>query len=541
MTDDMYREKYENIYMKIKSLQHLEEIISKGYDNNTLNSILDIAIQITSGKLASILLITEDNQYLKFKAYKSPEGKKMPVEKISLTEGIAGWVFTTGIPVMSNNVKTDKRWSEKTSVEIGYIPDRILCVPIKVKTQIKGVIEIVDTKTGEDFQEEDLDILKIFADRIAYILDNEELYKEMQKKMDRIEALTEISLILGSTLDLNKLLNIIMEEAKKLLDAEASSIFQIDEEKNELFFVVATGDKGKNVKEIRVPWGKGIAGWVAQRGQTLFVEDVSKDPRFYDTVDKKSQFHTKSILAVPLSAKGKIIGVAEVLNKKHGDTFLKEDIELFETLARHASVAMENAKLYQDINELFYNSIMTLVSAIEAKDEYTKGHTERVTKYSVIIGNKLGLNEIEMKNLELSALLHDIGKIGIPDNVLLKPGKLTDEEFEMIKTHPSKGAAILSHIKSMKDIIPGIRHHHEYYDGRGYPDKLKGEEIPLIARIISVADSFDAMVTDRPYRKGLPIEEAARRLKENKGTQFDPHIVDTFITLLEDGEIEVTK
>ncbi len=536
---DNYKEKYEDLLLKVKTLKKLEGIKSVHFTENTLNEILDIAIHITSGKWASILIATENRKELEFKAYKGPT-TNIP-NNISINEGIAGWVFSTGVPLKCNNIKSDKRWSDRVSKEIGYIPTRILCVPITIENKTEGVIEIVDTENNKDFSEEDIDILSIFADKIASLINSNRLYEEMQKKMERIEALTEISLILGSTLDLNKLLNIIMEEAKKLLDSEASSIFQIDEEKKELFFVVATGEKGETVKEIRVPLGKGIAGWVAQHGQTLFVKDVSKDPRFYDTVDKKSRFKTRSILAVPLSAKGKIIGVAEVLNKKGGETFTEEDIELFETLARHASVAMENAKLYQEINDLFYSSIKSLVTAIEAKDKYTRGHTERVTKYSISIAKEMNLEENDIKNLELAAMLHDIGKIGIPDKVLLKPGKLTDEEYEMIKTHPSKGAEILMHIKSMKNILPGIRHHHERYDGRGYPDGLSGENIPLSARIIAVADSFDAMVTDRPYRKGLPIEEAIRRLKENKGTQFDPNAVDTFIKLLNEEKVIVEK
>ncbi len=359
--------------------------------------------------------------------------------------------------------------------------------------------------------------------------------EELQREVERLKSLLDISLKFGSTLDLQEILNLIMEIAKKTLDAEASSIFQIDEEKRELFFVVATGEKGKEAKTIRIPWGKGIAGWVAEHGKPLLVPDVSKDPRFFQDVDKKTGFKTKSILAVPLIRKGKVIGVAEVINKKGGGEFTVEDIILFEAIAEQAAVAMENAKLYSQLENLFLSSIRAIVNAIEEKDEYTRGHTGRVTEYSLLIGKRLGLSNDEIKTLELSALLHDVGKIGIPDSILRKPGRLTDEEYAVIKSHPLRGVKILEPIENIRHILPGIRHHHERYDGKGYPDGLKGKKIPFYARIIAVADAFDAMTSDRPYRKGLPIEIARKEIEENRGTQFDPECADAFLRELDEN------
>jgi len=359
--------------------------------------------------------------------------------------------------------------------------------------------------------------------------------EELQREVERLKSLLDISLKFGSTLDLQEILNLIMEIAKKTLDAEASSIFQIDEEKRELFFVVATGEKGKEAKTIRIPWGKGIAGWVAEHGKPLLVPDVSKDPRFFQDVDKKTGFKTKSILAVPLIRKGKVIGVAEVINKKGGGEFTVEDTILFEAIAEQAAVAMENAKLYSQLENLFLSSIRAIVNAIEEKDEYTRGHTGRVTEYSLLIGKRLGLSNDEIKTLELSALLHDVGKIGIPDSILRKPGRLTDEEYAVIKSHPLRGVKILEPIENIRHILPGIRHHHERYDGKGYPDGLKGKKIPFYARIIAVADAFDAMTSDRPYRKGLPIEIARKEIEENRGTQFDPECADAFLRELDEN------
>lgn len=357
----------------------------------------------------------------------------------------------------------------------------------------------------------------------------EKKYKELEKELRRLRSLLDISLKFASTLDLEELLSMIMDIAKDTLDAEASSIFQIDEEKREFIFVVATGEKGKEAKKIKVPWGKGIVGWVAEHGKPLIIPDVSKDRRFFKGVDKQTGFKTRSILAVPLIRKGKVIGVAEVINKKGGMEFTDEDMVLFEAIAEQAAVAMENAKLYSQLENLFISSIRAIVNAIEEKDEYTKGHTERVTEYSLLIGKKLGLSNDELKNLELCALLHDVGKIGIPDSILRKPGKLTKEEYLVIQSHPVRGVRILEPIENITPILPGIKHHHERYDGRGYPDGLDGLNIPLYARIIAVADAFDAMTSDRPYRKGLSIEIAKKEIEENKGTQFDPKCADVFL------------
>jgi len=310
-------------------------------------------------------------------------------------------------------------------------------------------------------------------------------------------------------------LETVMNVAKDVIDAEASSIFLYDEEKHEFFFEIATGDAGDAVKQIRVPWGKGMVGWAAEHMQTLLVPDVTKDPRFYSKVDEKSKFITRNAITVPLKPKNKLIGVAQVLN---------------------TAVAIENASLYTDLQELFLNSIRTVVSLIDAKDDYTAGHSSRVTQYSLMIADQLGFGTEDRKRLELAALLHDVGKIGMPDAILKKPSGLTAEEFAIVKDHPNKGAEALEPIKQMKAIIPGVRYHHEKLDGKGYPAGLSGEQVPLDAQIICVGDSYDAMNSDRPYRKGLGMEESVRRLRQDSGTQFNPKLVEAFVIALEKEE-----
>ncbi len=186
--------------------------------------------------------------------------------------------------------------------------------------------------------------------------------------------------------------------------------------------------------------------------------------------------------------------------------------------------------LFEDMQDLFLSTIKSLAEAIEAKDEITFGHCERIRNYSVKIGQKINLTSDQMKDLEYASLLHDVGKIAIPESILFKPGKLTEEEYDIVKTHSVKGVTILNSIKQLASACIGIKYHHERYDGKGYPEGLKGEEIPLIARIISVGDAFDAMTTYRPYRRKMKKEEAIDILIEEKNRQFDGDIVDKFIS-----------
>lgn len=351
----------------------------------------------------------------------------------------------------------------------------------------------------------------------------------LRRKIKRLETLIHTSMLFSSILDIDDLLNIVLRKAEEVMDAEASSVFRIDEVTNELYFVTARGEKGKEAKEIRVPMGKGIVGWTAQNGKPLLVADVRKDKRWFKGVDKKTKFVTKSIMAVPLISKGKIIGVAEVLNKRGNRKFNKTDLELFESLGHQIAIAIENAALYKELDELFLSSIRAIVEAVDAKDPYTKGHSSRVVEYSLRIGEALKFDKEELKRLEVSAILHDVGKIGIPDRILGKPGKLTFAEYNYMKRHPELGSSIIEPIAELKALIPNILHHHERYDGKGYPKGLRGEEIPLYARIICVADSYDAMTTDRPYRKRKSSKVAMKELKTNSGTQFDANLVSVFI------------
>ena len=214
----------------------------------------------------------------------------------------------------------------------------------------------------------------------------------------------------------------------------------------------------------------------------------------------------------------------------------------FNVMSSAIQTAVEQLKkAAHENNLLFINSVRMLAAAIDAKDPYTRGHSERVARYSIAIGKNLSLPEQDMRNLRISALLHDVGKIGIDDRILRKPGALNDEEFELMKQHPAKGASIMGGVAQLIDIIPGMKYHHEKWSGGGYPDNLEGEAIPMQARIVAIADTFDAMTTNRPYQKAMELGYVVEKIKSFAGTRFDPKVVDAFVNAVKRGDIQIEE
>jgi putative nucleotidyltransferase with HDIG domain len=235
---------------------------------------------------------------------------------------------------------------------------------------------------------------------------------------------------------------------------------------------------------------------------------------------------------MPLTVRGKSIGILSLGRAGAERSFSLPDVELVSVLSGQAAAAIENARLYEKLEQSYLSTIVTLSGIAESKDFYTDKHMKDIAEYSVDIARKLGLQETDVENIRMAALLHDLGKVTVPDDILKKPGRLSAEEMEVIRKHPSHGAKMIEPIEPMKDAREIIRHHHEFYDGSGYPDGLKGKDIPLGARIIAVADAFDAMTTNRPYRKALPMDKVVKEMKDFSGIQFDPHIVEIFIEIL---------
>jgi len=361
--------------------------------------------------------------------------------------------------------------------------------------------------------------------------------KRIDEKGRRLALLSHLSQILNSTLDHKEIRRRAMEAATQLMRAEVGSLLLVNEEKHQLYFEVALGDREEEIKTISLNFGEGIAGWVAQHGKPLVVNSPGKDRRFFKGVDERTEFKTRNIICVPMKVKKKIIGVLEAINKKGKGQFDKEDLSLLTSLADQVAIALDNSRLYQELEEMFFQTAESLADAIEKRDPYTGGHTQRVTLYSQAIAKYLQLKPLEKKWLKIASLLHDIGKIGVEDDILKKRERLSPEEFNIIKRHSDMGAEILEHVRQLREIVPGVRYHHEHVNGKGYPDGLRGKEIPILAKIVAVADTYDAMTTDRPYRKAMEKEAAVEELKICSGTQLDKEVVEAFIQAYQRGEI----
>lgn len=363
----------------------------------------------------------------------------------------------------------------------------------------------------------------------------------LQERVDQLKALLKASIDFNSGEELNEVVLSVLNQMIEITQAEAGTLWLL-EESDEIIPAVANGPSADKVKQLRLKRGEGVVGRVIENNQPELVADVTKDPNWAQRVDEKSGFVTRSLLTIPLYAKGIPIGALQLVNKRGNQLFTKDDEELALALASQSSLAIHNSKMLDQLYRLSMSFIRTMTLTLDARDPYTAGHSNRVSKYSLLISRKMGLPEKTCRELERAALLHDIGKIGIRDDILLKQAPLTNEEFEIMKTHTEIGARLLSMMEpksQMKMAIDVARWHHEKLNGTGYPDRLVGDQIPLLARIVAVADAFDAMTTDRPYRKGFSFQVALEEVLRCKGTHFDPAAADAFAEVLYERNFEL--
>jgi len=362
----------------------------------------------------------------------------------------------------------------------------------------------------------------------------------LEHEVKRLKALLKISDYLGSTLDLDELLYRIMEVTREQLNADRCTVFLIDQERQELWSKVAMGVN----QEIRFPMKKGIAGHVARTGEILNIRDAYADPRFNPEVDKKTGYRTRNLLTMPMHNKqNEIIGVFQVLNKKQG-SFTEGDVELLKAIASIAATAVENASLYDELNRSFVSFMETLSTTLDARDYITSGHSRRVTLYAVQVARLMRLSKREIELIRYAALLHDIGKLGIPEIVLFKNKKLSDEEYNIIKRHAVLSKSILAKIRFQSHLreIPQIAAaHHEKVDGTGYPQGLKGDEIPLGGKILAVCDVFDALTSRRQYKDRMDILEVMDILEKETGKSFEPFVVYHFKNITLNVLIEILE
>ncbi len=540
-------------YLEI--IQRANQIAATTQLDDLLDRLLDLIIEITQSEAGTLYLYDAATDELIFKVVKgSPAGEALLGRRLPSNTGLAGYALQHRQPFFVNDVANDPRWN-RTFGEMGSLDLRTMfCVPLLLRGEPVGVVQVFNGAVEAVDDQEELLLIDLLTSRLVTEIEKARLLEESQQRERRQHALVEIVSHLTTTLERDELLRRIMSYACELLEVEAASIWLIDHERNDLVLHIAGGEHSERVESLRVPRGQGIIGHVIETGETVVVNDVHRDHRFYQGLDRRSGFQTRAILCVPLRSpqiilggergevEGMIIGGAQALNPKHGRTFSNEDIILFQTLASQAATVIRLAELYRETDSLFTRIIAAITGAIDLKDPYTRGHSQRVSDFSVAIAHELGLSREQIYQLRIASKLHDVGKIRVPDHILKKPGRLDEEEFAEMRRHPLYGIEFLRdngllELDLLRESWTALAQHHERLDGRGYPYGLKGDDISLFGRIVAVADVFDAITSHRPYRPPMPIDEALALLQRGAGTEFDPACVEALIRARAKGAI----
>ncbi|MCK5595379.1 HD domain-containing protein [bacterium] len=367
-----------------------------------------------------------------------------------------------------------------------------------------------------------VEVQKTVVSRTKQIVEQLEKTKiSLDRKTKQLKLLHNISETLTLQLDIRKLLTSVIKLISQKTSTEKISVMLIDKKTKLLRIKAAKGVTKTKIKTVKFKIGEGVAGWVAREGKPVLVKNVLRSHRFKNVINEKEK---RQLICVPLKVRARTIGVISVEEKVGGLAFTKDDLTILTTIGYEAAIAVSNALLFDEVQQSYFYTITALVKAMEAKEPYTQGHSDRVKKYALSIAREMRLSKENIELIKRFGALHDIGKIGIPLRILNKPDKLTKEEWKIIKSHPRIGVTIIETIDFMKLAKPIILSHHERYDGKGYPMRLRDKKIPLVAKIFNVADAYDAMLSNRPYRKAFNKEYALVELAQCAGTQFDPRI-----------------
>jgi response regulator RpfG family c-di-GMP phosphodiesterase len=377
---------------------------------------------------------------------------------------------------------------------------------------------------------------KDLTDRVRAERENLEI--RVQDQTRTLRDIYRFANQLNSLDSLDAVLKSIVEFVADFMVSERVSIMLLDEKEEYLTISSAVGLEEQIIRDTRIRRGEAIAGRVFETQKAMKIDNISTIKPEEEQFSMYKALMSFPLMQAPLKSQMNVLGIINVTNRFDDQPYTAMDLRNLDFIADTASVAINNQIKGIKLQESYFANMKSLALALDAKDRYTAGHSESVQRYSVDIAREMGLGLEEIANIERAGALHDIGKIGVPDDIINKPTRLTPEEFEKIKEHPAIGEQMIRPIPFLNPARAIIRHHHERFDGRGYPDGIKGEEIVLGARIMAVADTFDAMTSDRPYRNASSVEEARDELHRCRNTQFDPAAVEAFERVLKKGNHE---
>ena len=453
-------------------------------------------------------------------------------------QGPTGRAIRSGSPEVTADISSDPRYTPWRDAARAHGFWCSAALPLTSRGRTFGALNLYSDTPGF-FTPKRLKVLQAFANQAAAALENARLYTEAQRGFRRIQALRNIDMAITSSLDPRITIRVLLDEVVTELEIDAAAVLLLDPQTLTLEYAGGRGFRTRAIQETRLRLGQGYAGRAVKEHRTLRVEDLSQVEDFprQELLEKEGfvAFHV-----APMISKRRVLGVLEIFHRSALDPD-EEWTDFLEALAAQAAIAMENANLFSalersnlELRMAYEATLEGWARALELRDWETKGHTQRVVALTVRLAQEMGMSSEEIVHVRRGALLHDIGKLSIPDSILLKPGKLTEEEWQVMRQHPQYALEMLSEIEFLRPALDIPYCHHERWDGQGYPRGLKGEEIPLSARIFAVVDAWDAMTSDRPYHKALSREEAIEELIQGSGKQFDPAVVKAFLKVLEE-------
>lgn len=521
-----------------EDLSALYKIGSMNFCDTEVQNIFSEILEKTAGalKLESgvLYLLDEENKFLVPKTSLNIPVilREKMLQFIEMGQGLIGEAVAAGeVKIIGDIFKSSANWPHMKKAS----SKTFIVLPLKNKNYILGALVFV-TCLPQVFARDEIGLFESAADKISAVLENAKKCISVKKTSRELGTLYNVNLSVKHYLSMENLLDEILRKVVSSLSAEAGAIYIVNHKEDNFVLRAKIGlsdEFSEAVRSLSLDSGT-LTAQAAKTRKAVCVEDISVYPTPMQKAVQKEKLC--GYCGVPIiSAAGKIIGVL-IVTTREVRKFKEEEVQLLICIAHGIATAVENAKLYEDLQDVYLRSVTALAEVVDAKDHYTYSHSKYVTAFAVKIANEMKLSDKEVEILRKACQLHDIGKISISDYILTKKRKLTRKEWDEVKKHPQRGAAILEPLTFLKEpkggVIELIKQHHEKYDGKGYPQGLKGEGIELGARIMAVADAYHAMISNRPYRRSLSQNKAVQELKKYANSQFDPAVVDAFLKIL---------
>jgi putative nucleotidyltransferase with HDIG domain len=515
----------QSLHRRVSELDLLHAVSAASSRARGLEETLQAVVRQIKDRLGyeHVWIMLVEGSSLRVRA--TDEATRTSIEDLPLDQGITGWVARHGIPVLVPDVSTDPRYVAAITTTRSE-----LCVPLRVDGRVIGVIN-AESPRLHAFSTADLQVLTTVAGEVAALIDRARLVDELARRVRELSTLAEASEALRGADTRHDLATRVTQQAVRLGDADAALLCMVDSDSQQVEVIGACGLSGAAGRRHRL--GEDVTGHVLRTGRVYRTLRLESDPL---VVHRDLVAGLGPALCLPLrTTSGDVVGtllVARAHTSGPPRPLGEEDERALETLAEIAANALARVTARQVLEESYVQLALALANAVDARDAYTAEHSRRLATLAVATGRELGCDEATLQVLWWGALLHDIGKIAVPDAILRKPAPLTAEEWEVVRRHPDVGARIVAPVRHLQQVIPIIRHHQERWDGTGYPDGLRGEAIPLPARILAAADAYVAMTDARPYRPARSHDDAVAELRRCAGTQFDPAVVEALCRVL---------